>query len=69
KKTNQNQSLFNAEFNVNFDVKTNVKIGKGGGGQIKIFLRIFATIILQKSFLNRVLLLVFWHLLLLSFWL
>jgi hypothetical protein len=33
KKTNQNQGLFDAEFNVNFDVKTNVKIGKGGGGR------------------------------------
>jgi hypothetical protein len=32
KKTNTKSSLFNAEFNVNFYVKANVKIGRGGGG-------------------------------------
>jgi hypothetical protein len=33
KKTSFQAGSFGAEFNVNFDVKANVKIGKGGGGR------------------------------------
>jgi hypothetical protein len=33
KKTNLQSGLLNAQVNVNFDVITNVKIDKGGGGR------------------------------------
>jgi hypothetical protein len=33
KKTNLNLDFVNVEFGVNLDVKSSVKIGKGGGGR------------------------------------
>jgi hypothetical protein len=65
KKTNLQSGLLNAQVNVNFDVITNVKIDKGGGGQTRIIsVKIIVTIILLGFFLVP-----FLVLLLLSFWL
>jgi hypothetical protein len=51
KKTNKKSSLLSAEFNVNFDVKANVKIGKGGGGYERIKIAQIIKMIILLGFL------------------
>jgi hypothetical protein len=51
KKTNLQSDFLTTQVNVNFDVITNVKIDKGGGGAEKLSLKIIVMIILMGFFL------------------